>query len=75
MGYPDILTDCYDEEGQALGTKGPLNPASNRTYELLWTLLLEVASVFPDMYVHLGGDEVPFNCWEVSLWCFDFTCF
>lgn len=42
-----------------------MNPASNETYELLWTLLLEVAAVFPDMYIHLGGDEVPFGCWQV----------
>lgn len=43
-----------------------MNPARNETFELLWSLLLEIASVFPDAYVHLGGDEVPFNCWKVS---------
>ena len=43
-----------------------MNPARNETYELLWSLLLEVAAVFPDMYIHLGGDEVPFECWKVS---------
>lgn len=64
-GYPDLLADCFDEKGRKLGTKGPINPAQNETYEFLWTLLQEVASVFPDSYVHLGGDEVPFNCWLV----------
>ncbi len=65
-GYPRILADCYDKEGKPLETKGPMNPASNETYELLWSLLLEVAAVFPDNYLHLGGDEVPFECWKVS---------
>ena len=68
-GYPDILADCYDSDGSATGEKGPMNPASNETYTLLWKLLREISSVFPDTYVHLGGDEVPFDCWLVRPCC------
>lgn len=60
-----MLADCYDDKGKRLGTKGPLNPARNETYEILWALLQEVAATFPDGYLHLGGDEVPFDCWLV----------
>ncbi len=37
----------------------------NETYAALWALLREAAGLFPDSYVHLGGDEVPFTCWQV----------
>ena len=65
-GYPEVLTECYGQDGQKTGALGPLNPARNETYTFLWQLLREAAQVFPDTYVHLGGDEVPFDCWEVS---------
>ncbi len=64
-GYPEVLTECYSQDGQKTGALGPLNPARNETYTFLWRLLREAAQVFPDTYVHLGGDEVPFDCWEV----------
>ena len=62
--YPDLLTPCYMGASPS-GELGPLNPARNRTYEALWALLRELTTLFPDSYLHLGGDEVPFDCWEV----------
>ena len=78
-GYPGLLTDCYNGEEQPTGEKGPVNPVRNETYALLWAFLREAAGLFPDTYLHLGGDEVPFDCWQVCasvpvepailLWC------
>ena len=65
-GYPDLLVDCYDAHGRVAGRKGPLDPTSNGTYMAIAALLAELVSVFPDRYLHLGGDEVPFDCWQVS---------
>lgn len=65
QGYPELLTDCFDSQGKPTGQKGPLNPARNETYGMLWTLIREVVERFPDAYLHLGGDEVPFDCWQV----------
>lgn len=64
-GYPGLLTTCYDGQERPTGALGPMNPVRNSTYELLWAFLREAAAVFPDTYVHLGGDEVPFDCWQV----------
>jgi hexosaminidase len=41
-----------------------MNPMNNKTYNVLRDLIKEVAHVFPDKYVHLGGDEVNFTCWK-----------
>ncbi|EIE23444.1 putative beta-N-acetylhexosaminidase [Coccomyxa subellipsoidea C-169] len=65
-GYPGLLTDCYNEKEQPTGEKGPVNPVRNETYALLWAFLREAAGLFPDTYLHLGGDEVPFDCWQSS---------
>lgn len=63
LGYPDLLTQCYSGPYPINGYLGPINPASNYTYDFLRTFFQEVLTVFRDKYVHLGGDEVPLSCW------------
>lgn len=63
LGYPDVLTQCFDNKRQIPGYYGPLNPVRNTTYDFLRKLFSEVFDVFPEKYVHLGGDEVPMECW------------
>lgn len=58
------MSQCqYDYKN--LAYYGPLNPASNKTYELLENLFNEVFQLFLDDYIHLGGDEVETICWLV----------
>jgi len=40
-----------------------LNIFSNKTYEYIADVFTEVSEVFPDHYVHIGGDEVKSNSW------------
>ncbi|XP_043471365.1 beta-hexosaminidase subunit beta-like [Leptopilina heterotoma] len=64
QGYPELLTKCYDKNGNLDGTVGPLDPTNPKVYEFLDKLFHEIVDVFPEKYLHLGGDEVPFKCWE-----------
>uniref|UniRef100_A0A182VFS0 Beta-hexosaminidase n=1 Tax=Anopheles merus TaxID=30066 RepID=A0A182VFS0_ANOME len=60
VSHPELLTECYD---QYRGKLGPMDPTRESTYTFLSNLFREVIEVFPDQYVHLGGDEVGFECW------------
>ncbi|CAL8281866.1 unnamed protein product [Gadus morhua 'NCC'] len=62
-GQKDLLTPCYSGSTPS-GTFGPVNPILNTTYDFMNLLFKEISEVFPDAYVHLGGDEVDFNCWK-----------
>ncbi|KAJ8335474.1 hypothetical protein SKAU_G00388160 [Synaphobranchus kaupii] len=62
-GQPNLLTPCY-HGGKPDGTSGPVNAAAASSYQFMTRLLKEIHSVFPDSYIHLGGDEVDFSCWK-----------
>jgi hexosaminidase len=61
-GRDSLLTKCYSG-AHPNGEVGPVDPSNPQNYEFLAKLFQEVLSRFPDQYVHLGGDEVPFSCW------------
>lgn len=54
VSHPEILTAC---EGTYSGKLGPIDPTKAETYDFMQKLLSEIVTVFPDDYVHLGGDE------------------
>jgi hexosaminidase len=66
---PSAVVQCptrvsADAEGLEHGMdKAALHPLSERTYELIDLLLTELAELFPDEYMHIGGDEVDGECW------------
>ena len=42
---------------------GPINPIKEDNYQFLQYFFHEIFNLFPDPYVHMGGDEVSFTCW------------
>ncbi|KAI3386931.1 hypothetical protein SNEBB_004278 [Seison nebaliae] len=60
---PDFLTKCYSE-GKPNGKYGPIDPSRDDNFQFLKSFFMEIYTIFLDDYVHLGGDEVSFACWE-----------
>lgn len=61
--HKELLTPCY-HGAQPNGNYGPVNPVPEYNYKFIKTFFKEVASVFPDKFIHAGGDEVNMSCWK-----------
>jgi hexosaminidase len=61
VGYPFMVANCpkYTTDINMI----PLNIASDRVYDLLVDFIDEMTSVFPDEFIHTGGDETAVDCW------------
>ncbi|CAG2117990.1 unnamed protein product, partial [Medioppia subpectinata] len=69
--FSELLTTCYDSNGEPnVSVYGKhsaneiLNPIQNFTYDFFKQFFAEVKSVFADEFIHLGMDEVYYECWE-----------
>jgi hexosaminidase len=54
--YYDITANCPDWNANINNV--PLNPTKSQTMEIVQGFLGEMAALFPDDVMHLGGDEV-----------------
>ena len=49
--------------------KDVLNPASKELWIFLDAVISKLASIFPGPYIHIGGDECPYDQWEQNPDC------
>uniref|UniRef100_A0A914UJ16 Beta-hexosaminidase n=1 Tax=Plectus sambesii TaxID=2011161 RepID=A0A914UJ16_9BILA len=66
-GQPNLLCDCYDDHGKKKDEQALIDPTKQSTWDFLLALFKEILEVFPDHYIHLGGDESWFwipSCWK-----------
>eukprot|EP01113_Clastostelium_recurvatum_P019893 TRINITY_DN2358_c0_g1_i5.p1 TRINITY_DN2358_c0_g1~~TRINITY_DN2358_c0_g1_i5.p1 ORF type:complete len:528 (-),score=136.47 TRINITY_DN2358_c0_g1_i5:22-1605(-) len=61
-GYPDIMPNC--SKSTYYGTEPGLDPTKAQTFQVISGILSELSQLFPDPYMHLGGDEVNSACYQ-----------
>ena len=66
VGYPELgsAPGPYTIERQAGIFEPALDPTREDVYKFLDTFLGEMASLFPDAYMHIGGDENEGKQWD-----------
>ncbi len=59
VGYPELASapGPYDVQRKFRVFDAPMDPTREGTYQLVDGFLGEMARLFPDPYVHIGGDE------------------
>lgn len=68
--FPEFITTCWHngKPFQSIyGVQGKaeiLNPTIPELYPVLRNILSEFKTIFKDEYIHLGNDEVYYNCWK-----------
>lgn len=60
---PGFLTYC-PHKGAIGHDHGPIDPTIEANYDILTNIFTEISKVFPGGWMHLGGDEVYYNCWQ-----------
>lgn len=66
VAYPELMSapGPYEMERNWGVLKPVLDPTSEATYAFVDALVGELAAIFPDSYLHIGGDEVDDTQWK-----------
>lgn len=68
LAYPELMTQVTDYAPERRwGVHKPLlDPSKPAVYDFIDQLVAEVVTLFPDPYLHIGGDEVDPEQWQQS---------
>ena len=76
--YPEIFgnfadierTKPTDNSAYRFGEHGIICVGHDRTFEAMKTLVDELVELFPNSpYIHIGGDEAPYDAWNLCATC------
>jgi hexosaminidase len=59
-GELGLLAECKDAQGHTIPSN-LIDPTLDRNYIFLKNFFDEILSVFPERFIHLGGDEVSYK--------------
>jgi hexosaminidase len=68
VAYPELASGTKPSEIRREFGVSPfaIDPTRESTYVFIDRFLTEMATIFPDAYVHIGGDETPAPDWETN---------
>lgn len=69
VAYPELMSapGPYQMERHWGVLKPLLNPTNDAAYQFVDALIGELTAIFPDAYLHIGGDEVDDTQWQESV--------
>jgi hexosaminidase len=63
------MADWYPNGTFKMLIENSLNPSDEKVYEFLGKVFAEVATLFPNKFIHVGGDECYHGYWEEDASC------
>ncbi|AOM41202.1 beta-N-acetylhexosaminidase [Xenorhabdus hominickii] len=68
VAYPELISTYgnYEMQRQWGVHKPTLDPSNPQVHQFVDTLIGEITEIFPDPYIHIGGDEVDASQWQAS---------
>ena len=68
VAYPELMSapGPYEMERHWGVLKPVLDPTKEATYTFAAAMVSELAAIFPDPYLHIGGDEVDDSQWKAN---------
>jgi hexosaminidase len=64
VGYPELASTPGTYKIEPGGVDTVMDPTQERTYKFLDKFVEEMGKLFPDVYFHIGGDEVNGKPWD-----------
>lgn len=68
VAYPELMSapGPYEMERHWGVLKPVMDPTKEATYAFAGAMVAELAAIFPDPYLHIGGDEVDDSQWKAN---------